>query len=100
MNHRFSRRGFYSGYFSFVTGFRPILLAVALVLVDIDFDDISTCNRTQRGQNRLDEKLPGAGNSRTHVSVVVRQTLMEHDAVSQGDFLFEFVKILLAACHF
>ncbi|MNC93090.1 hypothetical protein D3C83_96380 [compost metagenome] len=54
---------------------------------------------TEGCQNRLDQKLSRAGNARADMAVIIGQTLVVHNAVAQGNFLFELISIFSANFH-
>src|SRR5262245_1295548 len=99
MDHGLTRRIFDFGDGALTAGLGVVLLTDFHVLIDIDEDDMLRRDFAQRRQYRLNKKLAGPGDARAHVAVVVRQALMEHDAVAESDFLFKFFKILLAGFH-
>ena len=90
MNHSLAGRLFKLGYRSFVTCCGVVLLAHFDVFIDIDQDNVLGLDLTKRCQHRFNEKLPGAGNARAHVTVIVSEALVKHDSIAQGDFILEF----------
>src|SRR4026207_1076537 len=99
VNHGFPGWILYFGHGSFAAGFGVVLFTNFKVLVDVDFDDMFWRHFTQRREHRFDEKSSRPRDARTDMTVVVGQALMEHDAVAEGDFLFDFFEILLAEFH-
>jgi len=86
MDHRFPWRNLELGNFAFVPSLGPVLLAGFLVFVDIHFDDVFNRDGTERRQHRLYKEVSRAWDSRADMTMVISQTLIEHDAVAERDF--------------
>jgi hypothetical protein len=78
------------GYLSFIARPSEILLANFHVFVDIDQDNVFALDLTKWRQHRFDKKFPRSRDASAHMTVIVGQSLVKHDSVSQGYFVLEF----------
>ena len=88
VNHGLARRIVDLGYRAFVAGLGVVCLADLEVLIDVDFDNMLRRHVTERRQHGFDKKLSRTGNARADMTMIIGQTLVEHNAVAQRNFLF------------
>ena len=82
VDHRFPRRVFELGDGPCVAGFGVVLFANLHVFVDIHQNNMFRSDFAERRENRFDEKLSCPRYARAHVTVIIGQTLVKHDAVT------------------
>jgi len=99
MNHGLTGRIFQFGNRPLIPCLGIILFADFHVFINIDFNNMLGGDFTERRQDGLDKKLSRAWNPRTHMAMVIGQSLVEHDPVPQRDLPLEFFEILLACFH-